>query len=177
MVVTRLIQLIRRRVYIFFNDGLSVDLYKFKKLGGKIGSDCEIAPDVEFGSEPYLISIGNHVRLTKGVKFITHDGGTWVLRGLGIENIDIFGPITIGNNVNIGWNAIILPNVSIGDNCIIGAGAIVTRDIPNNSIAVGVPAKVIESIDTYKEKALEKCDYTKQYSWKEKKKYLINKYE
>lgn len=61
--------------------------------GGKLGVDCEIYPDVEFGSEPYMITIGNHVRITNGVRFVTHDGGVWVLRNLGLENADIFGKL------------------------------------------------------------------------------------
>ena len=56
-------------------------------------------------------------------------------------------PVTIGNDVWIGGNVTILPGVTIGDNCTIGAGSVVTHDIPANSIAVGVPAKVIKMID------------------------------
>lgn len=52
-------------------------------------------------------------------------------------------PVTIGNDVWIGGRVIILPGVTIGDGCIIGAGAIVTKDIPPHSVAVGVPAKVV----------------------------------
>lgn len=55
-------------------------------------------------------------------------------------------PIKIGNNVWIGYRAMVLKGVSIGDNTVIGAGAIVTKDIPANSIAAGVPAKVIKTI-------------------------------
>lgn len=55
-------------------------------------------------------------------------------------------PITIGNNVWIGGNVTILPGVSIGDNCTIGAGSVVTHNIPANSIVVGNPAKVIKTI-------------------------------
>ena len=55
-------------------------------------------------------------------------------------------PVTIGNDVWIGGNVTILPGVTIGDNCTIGAGSVVTHDIPANSIAVGNPAKVIKTI-------------------------------
>ena len=55
-------------------------------------------------------------------------------------------PVTIGNNVWIGGDVTILPGVTIGDNCTIGAGSVVTRSIPANSIAVGNPARVIKSI-------------------------------
>ena len=70
----------------------------------------------------------------------------------------------------------IMPGVTIGSNCIIGCGAIVTKDIPDNSIAVGIPAKVIESIDEYYEKNKDIVDYTKNMSANEKKNYLIKKY-
>lgn len=108
------------------------------------------------------------------MKFITHDGGVWILREEdGLQDIDVFSPIIIGNNVHIGWNAIIMPGVTIGDNCIIGAGAIVTKSIPPNSIAVGVPAKCIETIDDYKKKVLKKCIHTNNMTPLEKKKYLL----
>ena len=58
------------------------------------------------------------------------------------------GVIRIGNNVHIGENVIILPNTNIGDNVIIGAGAVVTKDIPSNSVAVGNPARIIKTIKT-----------------------------
>ena len=100
--------------------------------GVKIGKNCTINKDVIFGTEPYLISIGDNVRITTGVKLITHDGGLWVLRRLGLidRNADRFGKIVVGNNVNIGWDAIIMPGVRIGDNCVVGAGAVVTKDVP-----------------------------------------------
>lgn len=55
-------------------------------------------------------------------------------------------PITVGNNVWVGGNVVVLPGVTIGDNTIIGAGSVVTKDIPSNVIAVGNPCKVIKSI-------------------------------
>lgn len=151
------------------------------KRGCRIGKDCEIYSSANFGSEPYLISIGNHVRVNSGVHFVTHDGGCWVVRkyAKGVdeaEKIDLFGKIKIGNNVHIGTNATIMPGVVIGNNCIVGCGAIVTKSIPDNSVAVGVPARVIESIDDYIKKHINDFDYTKKLNAYEKKKYLINKY-
>lgn len=148
-----------------------------KELGVNIGDGCEIYQDVSFGSEPYLITIGNNVRITKGVNFVTHDGGIWVLRKMNLmENCDVFGKIIIGDNIHIGFNAIIMPGVTIGNNCVIGCGAVVTNDIPENSIAVGVPARVIKSTNQYFEKCKKNCDYTKHMSKEEKKKYLMDKY-
>jgi acetyltransferase-like isoleucine patch superfamily enzyme len=56
-------------------------------------------------------------------------------------------PIIIGNNVWIGSNSTILPGVVIGDNSIIGAGSVVTKNVPSNVIVAGVPAKVIKKIE------------------------------
>lgn len=114
------------------------------------------------------------MRITKGVRFITHDGSLWVPRNLGLvdKKADFFGKIVIGNNVNIGWDAIIMPGVQIGDNCIIAAGAIVTKNIPDNSVAVGMPAKVLESVQEYADKKRNSCVLTKNMTSKEKKAYL-----
>ena len=153
------------------------NLEMFLEGGGKIGKNCSIFPDVFFGSEPYLITIGDNVRITYGVKFATHDGGVWTLRKSGkLPDADVFGQIKIGDNTNIGWNAIILPGVTVGNNCVIGAGAVVTKDIPDNSVAAGVPAKVIETLDEYCEKVKTKCDYTKHMKKDEKKEYLVKKF-
>ncbi|WP_032599622.1 DapH/DapD/GlmU-related protein, partial [Bacteroides fragilis] len=57
------------------------------------------------------------------------------------------GPVVIGNNVWIGEGASILPNVTIGDNSIVAAHAVVTKNIPANSIAVGCPARIIRTIN------------------------------
>lgn len=113
-----------------------------------------------FGSEPYLISLGDHVTVTSGVRFVTHDGGVWVLRDE-FPDIDVFGVIQVGNNVFIGVGATILPGVTIGDNVVIGAGAVVNREVPPNSVAAGVPARVVTDLNTYREKSLAKCIRTK----------------
>ncbi|MHB0880823.1 sugar O-acetyltransferase [Paenibacillus sp. SEL1] len=62
------------------------------------------------------------------------------------EGLEIAFPITVGNNVWIGGNVSVLPGVTIGDNSIIGAGSVVTKDIPSGVIAAGNPCKVIRKI-------------------------------
>ena len=151
----------------------------WRKKGCNIGENCSIYPTVSFGSEPYLITIGNHVRIGNNVNFVTHDGGAWVAREYDktLKEADLFGKITVGNNVHIGMNVTVMPNVTIGDNCIIGCGAIVTKDIPANSVAVGVPARVIESIDTYIEKHRSDFCFTKSLTGLEKKKAVLKYFE
>lgn len=148
------------------------------KKGLKCGEGCEIYELASFGTEPYLVKLGNQVRVNKGVHFITHDGGVWVLRNSipDLKDIDLFRPINVGNNVHIGNNSIIMPGVTIGNNCIIGCGAIVTKDIPDNSIAVGIPAKVIETIDEYFDKHKKDFVKTKSLTIEEKRDFLNRKF-
>lgn len=132
-----------------------------------------------FGSEPYLIEIGDDVTVAGGVQFLTHDGGVWVFNNkhneMGdSENIDVCGRIKVESNVFIGYGAIVMPNVKIGRNAVIGAGAVVASDIPENSVAVGVPAKVIMSLQEYREKINTKCVRIRGLSYEEKKEYLLN---
>lgn len=148
-----------------------------RKKGVKIGKNCNLAGNIAYGTEPYLISIGDNVRITSNVQFVTHDGSAWVLRNLGIisKESNLFGKINIGNNVNIGWNTIVMPGVTIGDNCIIGLGSIVNRDVPSNSVAVGVPAKVICTIEEYYEKHKEEFIEIFEKEYVERKKSILSK--
>lgn len=149
----------------------------WKRAGASIGKNCEIHTKANLGSEPYLVSIGDYVRINEGVHIITHDGGVWVLRHLDnkYKNIDLFKNVSIGNNVHIGTNAIIMPGVHIGNNSIIGCGAIVTKNIPDNSIAVGIPARVIETINEYVNKHKNEFVDTKSMSYNEKRHFLLSK--
>ncbi|MDO4893230.1 MAG: DapH/DapD/GlmU-related protein [Eubacteriales bacterium] len=90
--------------------------------------------------------------------------------------VDLFGTIEIGNNVFIGMNTIVLPGVKIGNNVVIGAGSIVSKDIPNNSVACGIPARVIETLDEYYCKNKDKMELTKNMTKEKKRDYLLDKY-
>lgn len=121
-----------------------------RRIGVRLGENVRfygMTPGM-FGTEPWIISIGNNVYITDGVKFITHDGGTLILRDE-VPDLEWTAPISIGNDVYIGVNTTILPDVTIGNRCVIGACSVVTRDIPDNSVAVGSPARVIKSTDEY----------------------------
>src|SRR5690606_13502105 len=100
-----------------------------KFLEVQIGEKCSIATK-NFGSEPYLIEIGNYVQITNDVKFFCH-GAAWVFRKHN-PKFDFFGKIKIKNNVYIGNNALIMPGVTIGNNVIIAAGAVVTKSVEDN---------------------------------------------
>ena len=128
----------------------------YRDFGVQVGEGCRIfsaKPSETFGSEPYLIRLGDHVTITNGVKFITHDGGTWVFREKD-PDFDVFGTIWIKDNSFIGINTIIMPGVTIGPNSVVGSGSLVSRDIPPDSVAVGAPARVLMTLDEYREKKM-----------------------
>jgi acetyltransferase-like isoleucine patch superfamily enzyme len=97
------------------------------------------------------LEIGSRVSISSGVHIYTHDSTEFRQRNL--EKDPINGthikraPVKIGNNVQIGANAVIAPGVTIGDNVIIGALSFVNKDILSNSVAVGCPCKVIKEYD------------------------------
>lgn len=155
------------------------DLQALKEKGLKIGKNCSlISPGPNFGSEPYLIEIGDNTTVSFDVAFVTHDASTRVLRNLAKTEKEkqtvIYGKIIVGNNCFIGCRSTILPGVKIGDNSIIGAGSVVNRDIPANSVAAGVPCKVICTLDEYKEKHKDDFLYMVNLPPEEKKKFLTN---
>jgi acetyltransferase-like isoleucine patch superfamily enzyme len=90
------------------------------------------------------------VHITRDVLFVTHDGGTLLFRNK-FPDLEITAPIVLKDNVYIGVRAVIMPGVTIGNNCIIAAGSIVSKDVPDNSVVGGVPAKFIKSTDDYLE--------------------------
>lgn len=92
----------------------------------------------------WLIEIGDNVTIAPRVHILCHDAST--KQHLGFTKI---GRVTIGNNVFIGAESVVLPGVTIGDNVIIGANSTVTHDIPENSVAAGTPARVICSLEEY----------------------------
>ena len=134
-------------------------------LYGKIGKECEIRPpfycdrgyNIELGDYVFAnyhftvldgakVQIGNHVYIAPNVSIYTagHPFDV-VLRRKGLEYAR---PVRIGDDVWIGGGVSILPGVTIGNNVVIGAGSVVNRDIPDNSLAVGNPCKVIRRLDS-----------------------------
>ncbi len=124
-----------------------------RRRGARIGRHTTILTRVkDFGSEPWLVEIGSGVSLAAGVAFITHDGTSRVFRHR-IEGSspfgNRFGTIRVLDNCVVGLRAILLPGVTVGPNSIVGAGSVVTRDVPPATVAVGVPARALCTLDEY----------------------------
>lgn len=101
-----------------------------------------------------LIKLGNNVRIASNVLFCTHDAIHNMLNNLqdGNEYKEMAGCIEIGNNVFIGANSIIMYNTKIGNNIVVASGSVITKDLEDNSIYAGVPAKKIGTFDNFKNK-------------------------
>lgn len=143
-----------KTLYLFILKCFNMKKYA-RKLGVQIGNNCRLLGKLDFGTEPYLIQLGNHVSISSGTEFITHEGAHWVLKGLNPQKYkDTFGygRITIGNNVYIGTKVIILRGVTIGNNCIVGACSLVNKSLPANGVYAGVPARRICSLEEWEKK-------------------------
>lgn len=143
-----------------------------------LGKNVQLIGPINWGSEPYLITIGDNTTISFDCVFVTHDGATRVIRNLPKYNKEtvIYGPIIVGSNCFIGCRTVILPNVHIGDNCIIGAGSIVNKNIPSNSVAAGCPCKIICTLEEYIDKHKNDFMYIVSKPFEEKKKILLEKF-
>jgi len=115
------------------------------RKGLALGKNVEIVESFFFDpSHAFLISIGDDCTICPNVRIIAHDAST--KKFLGYTKI---GRVTIRERCFIGDSALILPNVTIGPGSVIGAGSVVTRDIPGNAVAAGNPARVLGPLDAY----------------------------
>lgn len=132
----------------------------YREKGAQVGENVYIYGggfiDVKYAN---LLSIGNNVCISQNVTILLHDASTKEHFG-NSGDLAKLAEVSIGNNVFVGWGAIILPGTVIEDDCIIGAGAVVRGRIPRNSIVTGNPATVVGKRDEYikkhKERALER---------------------
>lgn len=144
-----------------------------RSIGVAIGEGCNFfAPMKTLVDEqyPWMITIGDNVQITEGVKILTHDYSWSVLKTLkhkeiigGGSDVKQFnegavlgasGRVTIGNNVFIGMNAIILRGVTVGDDVVIGAGSVVSKDCPSGGVYAGNPARRVADIEAFYKKRL-----------------------
>lgn len=132
-----------------------------RKKGIQIGNNsvfhCGIK-DKNFDlTRPSLITIGNNVQFNRNFTLLTHDYVSALFINCYNDFVSSSGRVVIGNNVAFGFDCTVLKGVTIGDNCFIGAGSIVSQDIPSNSIAVGRPAKVVCPLEDYYLKRKSQC--------------------
>ena len=125
---------------------------KLIRMGMKVGNHFERLNGVILDpSHCWLIEIGENVTLAPRVHILCHDAST--KNFLGYTKI---GRVTIGNNVFIGAETVIMPGVTIGNNVIIGANSTVTHDVSDGVVVAGSPAKVISTLDNYLTKVKKK---------------------
>ena len=145
------------RLWMITDSGARADYIKKHHIFHRMGNGCTIM-ERKVPLCPQLISIGNNVHLAAKVLLVPHDAIHLCLNGSNKQTVggfvfkEVIGCIEIGDNVFIGSNSTILCNVKIGSNVIIGAGSLVNKDIPDNSVAVGNPARVIGTYDDFVQK-------------------------
>lgn len=164
-----------KKIILSLNDFISkiylskIDYWRGK--GVKIGNGCSFGSP-HFGGEPFLVTIGDKVQITDNVKFFTHGGG-WVFRNE-ISDLDFFGKIVLKDNIYIGSGAYILPGVTIESNVIVAAMSVVSKSIPEGCIVAGNPAKIVGTLDDFKQKILKYNLGTKGLKESEKIAIILN---
>lgn len=149
-----------------------------RTLGVRIGENTRIYrmdPGM-FGSEPYLIRLGSNITIAPGVRFLTHDGGVSIFRSE-VPDIDVVAPVIVEDSVFIGLNALLLPGVTVGRGAVVGAGAVVTRDVPPDSVVAGNPAIVMKNTSDYRIAAIRKSLGTGSMPRHAKRAFLEREYQ
>ena len=136
-----------------------------KRILAEVGENVYFQPRL-IPLYPELIKLHNNINIGAGVRFVTHDGSFMVLNNLGIGRFpERVGCIEVMDNVFIGYNVTILPNVRIGENVIIGACATVTRDLEPDGVYAGVPARRIGTFSDYVKKCSPNADGEYDYPY------------
>lgn len=110
--------------------------------GVTIGKNTMISLGAKIDVRRGKIVIGDNCHITHGCVILSHDGAARQIN----PDSDGEGSVTIGENVFIGVNTVVLPNITIGSNSVVGAGSVVVKDIPSNVVAAGNPAKILQPI-------------------------------
>jgi acetyltransferase-like isoleucine patch superfamily enzyme len=123
-------------------------IFLYRLMGIRIGADVYMGFDIELETNyPELVSIGNHVTISHRCIISAHMGSpsdTPVKRSFPLSA----KPVVIGDGAWICIGAIILPGVTIGENAVVAAGAVVSRDVPANTMVAGIPARHVKRLDT-----------------------------
>ena len=134
-----------KKYYAFLKNKKEAYIQKLQERGLSLGKNVSIIDTFFFDpSHCFLISIGDNCTIAPGVRLIAHDAST--KQFLGYTKL---GRVNIKENCFIGDSVIVLPGVTIGPNSIVGAGSVVTGDIPPQTVAAGNPARVLCPLDEY----------------------------
>ena len=145
-------QIKRLRIALMLNSDTRNEYLKKHNIFQDMGENVFFQPRI-IPSDPKLIKFHNNIVVTSNVTFVTHDVFHLGLNNLNKGNFSYEqNCIEIMDNVFIGCNSTILGNIKIGPNVLIGAGSVVTKDVPPNSVVLGNPAKVVATFDEYLEK-------------------------
>lgn len=114
-------------------------------LGVRIGERSRVYSR-HFGTEPWLISIGSGTTISSEVRFLTHDGIGELFRDSNGRRYR-YASVRVGDDCFVGLGVIVLPGVSIGSRCVVAAGSVVTKSVPDNTVVAGNPARAITTYD------------------------------
>lgn len=148
---------ILKRIYSYYythilkKDLMELQIDLWRKAGIHIGANFKCYSDISMTRDCSLLSIGNNVTVSGGVKFLMHDNAT--IKASQGEYTDILGRVIIGDNCFIGWGSIILPGVNLARNTIVGAGSVVSKSVNQEGVIIaGNPAKVVGTVESYRQK-------------------------
>lgn len=146
----RLLRKIVKRLIMFLRGektSAQRELEYLKSRGLRIGENVDIFSQYPFDANyPGLISVGDYVTIAANVKILAHDASM----GYVTNGACKIGIVEIGSHVFIGANSIILPNTRIGDYAIIGAGSVVTGDVPAGTVYAGNPARFVKTVEEFR---------------------------
>lgn len=133
---------------------------KLRQRGVNIGEDVHIYNSYIDGGWGNMITIGNHVTITNA-SILAHDAS--MKKGIGKTKVK---KVSIGDYVFVGYNSIILPGVAVGSRVVIGAGTVVAKDIPDNSVVIGNPMQIIDTYDNYMKRKQDEVEKSRIYKIK-----------
>ncbi len=134
--------IVRKLVHYLGNILRFFHLSFLRASGAKIGKNTMISLGAKIDVRRGKVSIGDNCLITHGCYILSHDGAAHVLD----DNDSGSGYVTIGDDVFIGVNTVVMRNVTIGNHAIIGAGSVVNKDIPEGVVAAGNPVKILKEV-------------------------------
>lgn len=140
------------RLRFFIPSGFPYARYlKEKGTLRRQGSGCFIAKNAGL-PDGYLTAIGDNVWITDGCQLLCHDASVIMLNARDASHLDRVAPITIGDHVFLGNRTTVLPGITVGSDVIVGAGSVITRDIPDGEVWAGNPARRICTTQSYRDR-------------------------